>query len=186
MNKIYLLGHKARSGKDTLAHEMIVREGYYRFAFADKLKSLSKDLFNLTDEQVYGSLKESPDERYKLEDGSYLTPRIIVQKMGTEVGRNIYKNIWAEYVAYKISKFPSSKFVITDFRFPNEYDAIKQICGSTATVVTIRIDRPNRTAVNEHVSETALNDFKFDYVINNDKSVDDLFNNWKEIDNSFL
>ena len=56
-------------------------------------------------------------------------------------------------------------WVITDVRFVNEADAIKNKGG-----INIRIDRPNllnnQNNINlEHISETSLDDYKFNYYV---------------------
>lgn len=53
-------------------------------------------------------------------------------------------------------------WIITDCRFPNEAQAIKDRGG-----IVIRIDRPGFTPVNLHPSETSLDDWDFNYKIAN-------------------
>jgi len=53
-------------------------------------------------------------------------------------------------------------WIITDTRFPNEAQAIKNAGG-----IIIRVDRPGFSAINAHPSETALDDWEFDYRIGN-------------------
>lgn len=82
-------------------------------------------------------------------------------------------------------------WIITDMRFPNEMDAVKAKGG-----ITIRVNRKgfpithsktgethllSRDAFTEHPSETALDDHKFDYVIDNDGTISDLIDKVKEI-----
>ena len=74
-----------------------------------------------------------------------------------------------------------SNWIITDVRFPNEAQAIKDRGG-----ILIRINRDNGTRaidVNAHLSETALDDYDgFDYVIDNDSdSVRDLIDKVKQL-----
>lgn len=61
----------------------------------------------------------------------------------------------------------SSKWIITDVRFPNEAEAIKKRGG-----ILIRTNNPDYVPYeNEHLSETALDSYNdFDYIIENDKS----------------
>jgi hypothetical protein len=51
-------------------------------------------------------------------------------------------------------------WIITDTRFPNEAQAIKDAGG-----IVIRVDRPGVSAINAHPSETALDNWDFDYKI---------------------
>lgn len=74
--------------------------------------------------------------------------------------------------------YPS--WCITDMRFPNEMDAVKERKG-----VTIRVARPDmqslQAMVPAHASETALDDAEFDYEIINDGSIEDLVEKVREI-----
>ena len=136
-----------------------------------------------------------------------MTVREFLQKLGTDAIRdNIHTNTWvnalfADYVgdlelvpnpngnnAFKVEnvgEFPN--WLITDCRFPNEAESIKQRQG-----IIIRVNRPKKKVeaenhliekilnetkdfgLVEHPSETALDDYNFDYVINNNGSIDDL------------
>lgn len=62
-----------------------------------------------------------------------------------------------------------TNWIITDCRFPNEADAIKREGG-----YVIRIKRPFVKPVNYHQSEIALDDYNFDYVLNNDGELKNL------------
>lgn len=129
-----------------------------------------------------------------------LTPRKLLQLLGTECGRQIiHPNIWcnALFADYKAKQefigktndgheewtddiFPN--WIITDCRFPNEAKAIKDRGG-----VVIRVNRDYQnplmpdTAIPEHPSETALDDYEFDYVIENDGSIEDLVEKVKQL-----
>lgn len=126
------------------------------------------------------------------------TPRLLLQLLGTECGRQIiHPNIWCnalmseykEKIQSRLVPNNSSKvigiidypnWIITDMRFPNELKAINDRDG-----ITIRLIRPERmnyfgTKIltdkpeQEHESETALDDYEFDITINNDGSLHSL------------
>ena len=61
----------------------------------------------------------------------------------------------------KIDVAPS-RWVVSDCRFENEAQAIKDRGG-----VIIRIDRPGVKPINNHPSETAIDHWPFDYKIAN-------------------
>ena len=145
-----------------------------------------------------------------------LTPRKLLQLLGTEAGRQIiHPNIWVnalfadyrETVDFDNNLPPNTNWIITDVRFPNEAQAIKDRGG-----ILIRINRRQVTnncsqhsdglwytsehgeaesevtpvyanRKNEHLSETALDDYDgFDYVIENDSdSVQDLVDKVKQL-----
>lgn len=114
-----------------------------------------------------------------------MTVREFLQKLGTEGLRTgLHKNIWvnALFADYKLWKpkmdmepvLPS--WIITDMRFPNEAQAVKDRGG-----ITVRIDRPgNPTKVNGHASESALDDWNFDIRVVNNGKLDESFTHCAE------
>lgn len=128
------------------------------------------------------------------------TVRWLLQTVGTDAMRNvIHENVWVnalfadykeEFISYGIGNFhdlrPSYKsirfpnWIITDLRFPNELKAIEDRNG-----ITIRINRENDLIISgildEHLSETALDNAKFDYTIDNDGSIEELIEKVKEV-----
>jgi len=129
---------------------------------------------------------KSGDGIMDLETVNY-TVREFLQKLGTEAVRdNIHPNTWvnALFVDYKPQKVCKPmkyrdqlvdchdeipNWIITDCRFPNEADAVKKHGG-----VVIRITRPGENKGDLHPSETSLDNYQFDYVIENDGSLDQL------------
>lgn len=148
-------------------------------------------------------------------DTTIYTPRLLLQRIGTESMRNIiHPNIWvnalmSEYKpreATLISKdcprqdiyslteedeiiygtigklYPN--WIITDMRFPNELKAVKDRGG-----ISIRIERFKQISENirvhgvgvPHESETALDNATFDYVIDNNGTIEELVVKVKEI-----
>lgn len=136
-----------------------------------------------------------------------MTPRLLLQLLGTECGRQIiHPNIWVNSLMadYKIIRHKSNfnsnggymgdepvypNWIITDCRFPNELKAVEDKRG-----ITIRVNRthPNQWIKKEewdletkgivpHESETALDNAEFDYIIENDGTLLDLVNKVREI-----
>jgi hypothetical protein len=95
-----------------------------------------------------------------------MTVRDLLQKLGTECMRTgLHTNTWvnalmADYKEDNKGHYPN--WVITDTRFPNEAQAIKERNG-----IIIRVDRPGIKPINAHSSETGLDNWKFDYKIAN-------------------
>lgn len=130
-----------------------------------------------------------------------LTPRMILQLIGTEGGRGlIHPDIWvnalySEYVPdCPIEKYgadghlecgcdlgpnkpndgcekPFPNWIITDSRFPNDVRRTREMGG-----VLVRVNRAEcEGRKNEHISETALDDFdEWDYVIENNGTIEEL------------
>lgn len=135
---------------------------------------------------------------------SSLTPRLLLQYLGTECGRNIiHPNIWINALMSKyVDKHTLStwghetlypNWIITDTRFPNELKAVTDKDG-----INIRINRIFNTPVvnldgitvttvrkgsleKEHESETALDNATFDYTIENDSTLDELIDKIREV-----
>ena len=128
--------------------------------FADYLKMICVDLFNLEPKQVYGTDAE------KNTDTTYgMTAREFLQYFGTSVMRKIKDDIWLERTMKTIEQEQSSIAIIPDVRFPNEVHAIKDAGG-----FVIRLTRD--TLHSSHECESALNrdvfDWDtFDYIIDN-------------------
>lgn len=110
--------------------------------------------------------------------GKLMTVRDFLQKLGTDACRNgLHTNTWVNALMadYKPTQVqwsdgpiggyedgPMPNWVITDTRFPNEAQAIKDAGG-----IVIRVDRPGVKPINPHPSETALDNWDFDYKIMN-------------------
>lgn len=114
-----------------------------------------------------------------------MTVRDFLQKLGTDALRDgLHKNAWvnalmSDYVGmYDLdtdrTTYPN--WIITDTRFPNEAQAIKQANG-----VIIRVERPGVKPINDHPSEVSLDKWKFDHVIENKGSIEDLSKKIKEV-----
>lgn len=100
-----------------------------------------------------------------------ISVREFLQRLGTDAIRDgLHTNAWvnalmADYrkIDYNDDEQPEyPNWIITDTRFPNEAEAIKKAGG-----IVIRVDRPGVKPINDHPSETGLDDWKFDYKIAN-------------------
>lgn len=130
-----------------------------------------------------------------------MTPRLLMQLIGTECGRQIiHPNIWVNALMSEYKNVNSNfsledgdalpvtlreqypNWIITDTRFPNELKAVKDREG-----ITIRVNRSinlpggGELGYQEHESETALDNAKFDYIIENEGELVDLVSKVREI-----
>ena len=80
----------------------------------------------------------------------------------------LHSNTWAN--AFWVDFKENSKWIITDIRFPNEYLSVKERNGVLIKIQRDTIPIPK----NEHASETALDGCYFDYLIKNNKGIDEL------------
>lgn len=117
-----------------------------------------------------------------------MSVRELLQKLGTEAMRvGLHENVWVNAL---FTDFKGDiHWVVTDMRFPNEMEAVKEKGG-----ITIRVMRPKSrqmllmnattvidTRLIEHPSETALDDAEFDYEIINDGSIEELVKKVRDI-----
>ena len=87
---------------------------------------------------------------------------------------HIDNNIWVKAVHKQITdewkKNPCQKFVVTDIRFDNELQIIKELGG-----VTVRVTRPKIENTDTHSSETQISQFDVDYDLLNDTTIENLY-----------
>lgn len=146
-----LVGIKG-SGK-TSAAKVFERYGFERKSFAKPLKDLACQMFNLTPEQVQDEkLKEVP-----LPEWNNLTPRKILQHLGTEGFRHLDPDFWVKYLVNSLEK--GKKYVIDDVRFLNEVEAIEDIGGLMGLTYMDRFNLDNLPNEPEHPSETLALDW---------------------------
>ena len=180
MTIIALSGY-GTSGKDTVADMLVEKYGFAKYAWADTLRYAAETLDPIVHwDEEFGSGPLRYTEalnHYGYIEAKAKFPefRRILQYLGTDVGRNLIDdNVWVDATFKRIAneRSLSDHIVISDTRFPNEANAVKLRSESQNFVV--RITRPNIGPVSDHISETALDDYDFDYVIHNDGSLADL------------
>ena len=166
------------AGKGTVRDILVRNHGYHGFAFADALKDSVATIFTWPrgllegDSNASRAFRERVDVWWSNKLGYEVTPRLILQKMGTEACRHgIADNIWIAALEKRIAGYED--VVISDCRFPNEIDFIRSAGG-----IIVRVKRGDDPTPEElsklHISETAWNSYEPDYVIHNEGSLDDL------------
>lgn len=146
-------------------------EPKYITPFAKSLKRMVSILLHCEEKKLY----DQPFKKQEIEwlEGSP-TVRKILQNVGNALREKIDPGIWVKILFNRIQYQPH--VFISDVRYKNEADAIKAKGG-----IIIRINRPGEHD-NSHISETDLDDYdKFDYVVENDRSLEWLFIQMKKI-----
>jgi len=196
------------SGKDTAADYLIRFHGFKKLSYAGTLKDTVAAIFGWDREMLEGTTQSSRAWREEVDQWwadrlqmPHLTPRWVLQYWGTEVGRRSFHNdIWVASVENQL-RHTDDSVVITDCRFANELDAIKNAGGTT-----IRVERgvqpdwldfatnynitgnPQALSellnVNVHASEYSSVGLKYDHVIDNNGTIDDLHKSMELIVNS--
>lgn len=158
---------KKYSGKSTVANFITSTWDFEETTFAFPLKQAASILFNWEHLDLNnGPEKEIVDPRWGV------SPRFVLQNMGTDYLRNTFcDDFFLRNIKHRLSANRPDRLVISDNRFPNESDYIKEAGG-----YVFRIVRPGLTyPIDQHPSETALDDYqKFDHVFVNDGSLEDL------------
>lgn len=149
----------------------------------------------------YGRILEPVEKSY--------TYRDLLQQVGTEAMRNVvHTNVWcnalfSDYIRQNTINltdggivksnyhpvmdagaediYPFPNWIITDMRFPNEMAAVKERGGITIRVKRTQFLKRDSLPTHEHPSETALDNAEFDYVIDNDGTMEELVAKVKEI-----
>lgn len=132
--------------------------------------------------------KYSPDLKIC---SNILTPRLLLQLIGTDCGRNlIHPNIWVNALMseYKKSDWTGGltegiypNWIVTDIRFPNEVKAIKDRGG-----LIFRIESNRIQSTDLHESETALNNYtEWDDIIYNHSTIEKLIDTMQQVLKSF-
>ena len=156
------LSGKANIGKDHIA-SILRQYGYFPFSFALHFKMDMVGKKQLTYEEVM--VTKPPHVRN------------LIQRKGTEEGRNIYgEDVWVDTVESWLRFFYEywgmKLFVIPDIRFKNEADYIKSNGGKVYRIKSDGriVNSKLTTEQKEHISETALDelpDSYFDGIIQN-------------------
>jgi hypothetical protein len=162
------------------------------YSFADPLKIICHTLFGLTKEQCWGNDNQKNTivqhllwenmpvlcSGMKYHNPGPMTAREFLQYFATEIMRAIYEPIWVNATINKIKQEKSSISIITDVRFLNEIESIRNSGG-----VLIKLTRDINK--DSHSSENSLNGYdKYDYIIDNNKenfTVEDLIEESKKI-----
>lgn len=128
------------SGKDTFA-EAFINNGYTKMSFAKNLKDTVSAIFGWDREMLEGTtpesrkLREIPDPYWceKLERND-ISPRWILQNFGTNVLRKYFHNdIWV-FSLEKTMQSIDGNIIITDCRFSNELNMIRNNNGTIIEV----------------------------------------------------
>jgi hypothetical protein len=179
------------SGKNA-AGELLVEKGFHKDSFAAPLKDACSIIFGWPRQLLEGDTelsrkwREEPDAFWSEKFNKPFSPRLALQLMGTEAGRNVFhEDVW---VISLLNRAKGRDIVVTDVRFKNEIAHIQKNGGKI-----VRIKRGNdpiwyedfinhnkdpkkypRPSVDIHVSETDWIGCEYDFIIENNGTLEDL------------
>jgi hypothetical protein len=194
------------SGKDTAANYLVGWHGFRRDSFAGALKDAVAAVFGWDRELLEGLTTEARAWREQVDPWwaerlqmPNLTPRWVLQYWGTEVCRTgFHDDIWIAALENRL-RTRAGHTVISDVRFPNEVASIRNAGGRIIWIRrgadpewcdTLVEMRQNSTLgictdymkqFNVHASEWAWVGTRFDAVIDNNSSVDELYEQLKNL-----
>ena len=182
------------SGKDTVAQIIQKISAYHNWEiqkWAGKLKTIGEIILGIPKEKF-------EDQEFKYtnlpaiwnKDDKPMTVRELLQLLGTEAMRNgLHENVWVNalmsnykpidcnwndtILKHKKEDLIYPNWIITDTRFTNELEAVREQKG-----ITIKVHRPERKSNEKqalHTSEVALDHVTdWDYVIYNNGDLEEL------------
>jgi hypothetical protein len=191
-------------GKDTIADYLVNQHNFKRESFAGTLKDAVSAVFGWDRTLLEGQTNESREWREQVDQWwadklniPNLTPRYVLQQWGTEVcRRSFHDDIWIASLENKLRNIDTN-VVISDCRFPNEFATIKRLGG-----IIVRVKRypdPDWHTYAQgafagniddilmlkefgvHESEWAWYGLGVDHIIDNNSTLDDLYNKITEI-----
>jgi len=192
------------SGKGTVGDYLVSQWHFEQDSFAKPLKDAVSIIFGWDRDMLSGATKESRTWREEIDKywskiiGRTMTPRLALQLFGTECIRNVFSpNVWSASLIKRYEAYDHN-VVVTDCRFKNEVQAIKDAGGYVIRVKRgeepewlnkyiqlvkgynfEEIDRLRKECYIPHISETDWIGCDIDATIENDGTLEDLY---KKID----
>ena len=191
------------SGKDTAANYLVGFHGFRRDSFAGALKDAVAAVFGWDRELLEGLTPEARHWREQQDNwwtnrlDMVITPRWVLQYWGTEVCRHgFHDDIWIAALENRL-RSRTGNTVISDVRFPNEIASIKNAGGQIIWVqrgvmphwyeLAVKANMGDSKAKQWlidnkiHASETAWVGTDFNQVIDNNRSVENLYSALKNL-----
>lgn len=175
---IMVSGYK-RSGKDTCANYITKNYNFTRYAFADPIKKIVSEIYGWSLRYIEEH-KEEIDVRYGI------SPRQALQDFGTNYmqlhmcknypnfEQTIGRNFWVKKFKYLYMENPKINYVISDYRFPFEYEELKEYHPVTLRIIN------DKCVCDGHESESYVKDLYTCFDIDNNSTIDAFYKNIKE------
>jgi dephospho-CoA kinase len=189
MKNLILISGKKQCGKSTLA-ELFFKKKYYYSALADELKlhvdRWLYECFDICPSWVFGNNEEKDRSLgIKMSDGTEFTSRKALQEYGQFIKKVFGNYYWCEQIEKQLKDEyeTESNQVISDVRFVYELEYLSTVLLKCYNIYTIRIKRDTGLEDND-ISETHMDDYpdeNFDFVIDNNGTLDDLKDRFEEI-----
>ena len=170
--KIILISGKAQHGKDTFC-------GFLQYYF--------EPIYNIKVIHFADALKFVCQQYYDWNGVKNELGRTILQRVGTDIVRAQDEHFWTDFVARLIKTFKHVDYVIIpDWRFNEEIEQLSKYFDFN-DIIKIRVDRgsyvpPEMTNEQlKHKSEVELDDYPFDFIIDNTSDFSQLKDSAEEL-----
>jgi hypothetical protein len=170
---IGLYSSAPQSGKSTVAKYLHHAYGYKIIPFALTLKEMLVPMLTAYGYSEYEARHYIFNHKQHRLDYLGVTVRHLLQTLGTEWGRQcVHPHLWTECWKRQVARH--AYVVVDDVRFVNEAELVQLVRGGD-TGALWRVDRPGAVRGPAHASEGGLDAWVFDHVVNNDSTVDKLY-----------
>ena len=191
---IFLISGWATAGKDHLAEHLVKNHNFIKFAFADELKKFTSSKYGFDIELTQSQEgKKCIINGNKNSFGTGPPFSCSVRDLLIEEGsskRNSDPNFWCQNIVEKISfmekindlkntvsggstgitatQVAPLNIVISDWRYHKEFNVISKVFKENFNITTIRVKKRNLDeSPVDSSSETQLDNFDFDFIIQN-------------------
>jgi hypothetical protein len=170
MSQVILINGKKRHGKDFIASLLknsleAKGKSVEIISFADPMKQIIATMFGITEEEL--DEYKNDTMTYSLQvvdlyDGTteYVTNfRTLLQRFGNEAMKPMFGDlVWRNLLYSKTVCSEADYILVPDFRF---------YCEKIEEAITINVFNNSIPSSDKHTSETELENYEFDYYINN-------------------
>lgn len=185
------------SGKGT-AGDILKDMGFTPISFAKGVKDVTAEMFGWPrhllegDTQHSRDWREKPDEFWSTAFKKEFSPRLALQLMGTQVGRDVFhEDFWVIKLQNYIDNASEQNYVITDVRFQNEINFINNQKGTLIEIqrgvtphwyeIAMRANRGDLKAEKFMLEQSGMHESEWkwvggdiDHTIDNNGSLEDL------------
>ena len=158
----------AQSGKDSVASILTSKYGFERVAFADAIRSILWEMNPIVKDS--GFTVQTVVHAYGWDKAKVVFPemRRLLQELGVSSRHTLGDQVWVSAALRKMDD-KDKNYVISDVRFGNEAEIVKQLNGHLW-----RIKRQGVEAVNSHISESGMDGYKVDQILHNGGTIEEL------------
>jgi len=169
-----------RSGKSVTSHYISNKYGFKEYAFAGPIKEACSLLFGW-------SMEHMENHKEEIDPIWGVSPRQAMQWMGTEAFQyslpafsrgfmdTIGRNFWVKKFEQVYNK-NKGNYLISDFRFPHEAEALKKY-----NAITVKVVRDSIKTTDLHESEIYIQSMNCDFTLYNNGTLQKLYDDIDKI-----